>query len=104
HVTRLRPTSRRSASSGSALLTRRGHETHDSRLTTHDGHGYSRRSPWLFGRLIVMSSNPLPDAAAVQAQIAAFEAELATAKSAREAQAGRDRYLGRRHQVVDSGM
>jgi phenylalanyl-tRNA synthetase alpha chain len=51
-----------------------------------------------------MSSNPLPDAVAVQAQIAAFEAELATATSAREAQAVRDKYLGRRHSVVASWM
>src|ERR1700691_5539849 len=51
-----------------------------------------------------MSSNALPDAAAVQAQIAAFEAELATAKSDREAQAIRDRYLGRKHSIVASWM
>ena len=51
-----------------------------------------------------MPSSPLPDAAAVQAQIAAFEAELGMAKSDHEAQAVRDRYLGRKHSVVASWM
>ena len=44
----------------------------------------------------------LPDAAAVLAQIAAFEAELAEPTSARDAQAVRDRYLGRKNSVVAS--
>src|ERR1700680_3275468 len=51
-----------------------------------------------------MSSNPLPDAAAVQAQIAACEADLPPAKSARHAQEVRDKYLGRKHSVVASWM
>jgi phenylalanyl-tRNA synthetase alpha chain len=46
----------------------------------------------------------LPDTAAVQAQIAAFEAELARATSAREAHAVRDRFLGRKNSVVASWM
>ena len=46
----------------------------------------------------------LPDQAAVQAQIAAFEAELARATSAREAQAVRDRFLGRKNSVVATWM
>ncbi len=46
----------------------------------------------------------LPDAAAVASQIAAFEAELAAATSARDAQAVRDKYLGRNNSVVASWM
>jgi phenylalanyl-tRNA synthetase alpha chain len=46
----------------------------------------------------------LPDAAAVLAQIAAFEADLAKATSAKEAQAVRDRFLGRKNSVVASWM
>jgi phenylalanyl-tRNA synthetase alpha chain len=46
----------------------------------------------------------LPDATAVTAQIAAFEAGLAGARSAREAQAVRDRFLGRKNSVVASWM
>jgi phenylalanyl-tRNA synthetase alpha chain len=47
---------------------------------------------------------PLPDSAAVAAHIAAFERELAEAKSARDAQSVRDRYLGRRNSVVATWM
>ena len=46
----------------------------------------------------------LPDSASVQAQIAAFETALAQAKSARDAQAVRDHYLGRKNSVVASWM
>jgi phenylalanyl-tRNA synthetase alpha chain len=46
----------------------------------------------------------LPDQAAVHAQIASFDAELAAAGSPREAQAVRDRYLGRKNSVVSSWM
>src|SRR5438309_898619 len=46
----------------------------------------------------------LPDSAAVNTQIAAFEAELTQAKSARDAQAVRDRFLGRKNSVVASWM
>ena len=46
----------------------------------------------------------LPDEAAVQAQVAAFEADLARATSARDAQAVRDKYLGRKNSVVASWM
>jgi phenylalanyl-tRNA synthetase alpha chain len=46
----------------------------------------------------------LPDAAAVLAQIAAFEAALATTTSARDAHAVRDRFLGRKNSVVASWM
>ncbi|MGB7219978.1 MAG: phenylalanine--tRNA ligase subunit alpha [Vicinamibacterales bacterium] len=46
----------------------------------------------------------LPDAAAVEREIAAFEAELAQSKSSRDAQAVRDRYLGRKNSVVASWM
>ncbi len=46
----------------------------------------------------------IPDQAAVESQVAAFEAELARAPSAREAQAVRDRFLGRKHSVVSSWM
>jgi phenylalanyl-tRNA synthetase alpha chain len=46
----------------------------------------------------------IPDQAAVHAQIAAFEAELAKSQSPREAQSVRDRYLGRKNSVVASWM
>jgi phenylalanyl-tRNA synthetase alpha chain len=46
----------------------------------------------------------LPDHAAVQAQVTAFESELAQARTARDAQAVRDRYLGRKNSVVASWM
>jgi phenylalanyl-tRNA synthetase alpha chain len=46
----------------------------------------------------------LPDTAAVAAQIAAFESDLALAKDARDAQSIRDRYLGRKNSVVASWM
>jgi phenylalanyl-tRNA synthetase alpha chain len=46
----------------------------------------------------------LPDAAAVLAQIAAFEAALAKTNSARDAQAVRDRFLGRKNSVVAAWM
>src|SRR5229473_3018135 len=46
----------------------------------------------------------LPDSAAVAAQIAAFESDLAQAKNARDAQPIRDRYLGRKNSVVASWM
>jgi phenylalanyl-tRNA synthetase alpha chain len=46
----------------------------------------------------------LPDQAAVDAQLATFEAELAAAKSPRDAQAVRDRFLGRRNSVVAGWM
>ncbi len=49
-------------------------------------------------------SDPLPTSASVQAQVAAFERELAAAASARDAQSVRDRYLGRRNSVVASWM
>ncbi len=45
-----------------------------------------------------------PDDAAVQAQIAAFEADLAQSTTAREAQAVRDKYLARKNSVVASWM
>jgi phenylalanyl-tRNA synthetase alpha chain len=46
----------------------------------------------------------LPDPAAVQDQIAAFERDLAGAPSSREAHAVRDKYLGRKNSVVASWM
>jgi phenylalanyl-tRNA synthetase alpha chain len=46
----------------------------------------------------------LPDQTSVEKQIATFEAELARAPSAREAQAVRDRFLGRKNSVVASWM
>jgi phenylalanyl-tRNA synthetase alpha chain len=46
----------------------------------------------------------LPDQAAVDAQVAQFEAELATVGSVRDAQSLRDRYLGRRNSVVATWM
>jgi len=49
-------------------------------------------------------SDLLPDQAAVDAHVAAFERDLAAAKSAREAQSLRDRYLGRKNSIVASWM
>src|SRR5262245_43595293 len=46
----------------------------------------------------------LPDAASVQTEIARFEAELAQTTSPRDAQAVRDRFLGRKNSVVSSWM
>jgi phenylalanyl-tRNA synthetase alpha chain len=46
----------------------------------------------------------IPDAAAVHTEIARFDAELGQATSARDAQAVRDRFLGRKHSVVASWM
>jgi phenylalanyl-tRNA synthetase alpha chain len=55
---------------------------------------------------VVYSSSlmSLPDQAAVEANIAAFEADLAMAASARDAQTVRDKYLGRKHSVVAGWM
>ena len=46
----------------------------------------------------------LPDDAAVREQVAAFDADLSRAASARDAQAVRDKYLGRNNSVVASWM
>jgi phenylalanyl-tRNA synthetase alpha chain len=46
----------------------------------------------------------VPDRAAVDAQLAAFESDLVQAKSPRDALAVRDRYLGRKNSVVASWM
>ena len=46
----------------------------------------------------------IPDDAAVQTEIARFEAELAQATSPRDAQGVRDRFLGRKHSVVSGWM
>jgi len=46
----------------------------------------------------------LPDQNAVADQLAAFDAELAAAKSPRDAQSVRDRFLGRKNSVVASWM
>ena len=46
----------------------------------------------------------LPDQAAVTTQLAAFETELAQARTLRDAQSVRDRYLGRKNSVVASWM
>ncbi|MGE3511886.1 MAG: phenylalanine--tRNA ligase subunit alpha [Vicinamibacterales bacterium] len=46
----------------------------------------------------------LPDQAAVDAQLAAFDTELAQARTPRDAHAVRDRFLGRRNSVVASWM
>jgi phenylalanyl-tRNA synthetase alpha chain len=51
-----------------------------------------------------MSPPPLPDEAAVRAQVASFEADLALATTSREAQTIRDRYLGRNNSVVAAWM
>src|SRR4051794_15833683 len=45
-----------------------------------------------------------PSSESVAAHVASFEQELAAAKSARDAQAVRDRYLGRKNSVVASWM
>jgi phenylalanyl-tRNA synthetase alpha chain len=47
---------------------------------------------------------PLPDHAAVRSQIAAFETDLAAVASPRDAQAVRDKYLGRKNSIVASWM
>jgi phenylalanyl-tRNA synthetase alpha chain len=47
---------------------------------------------------------PLPDQSAVAEHVAAFESELARAKSPRDAQGIRDRYLGRKNSIVASWM
>lgn len=49
-------------------------------------------------------SDLLPTADTVQAQIAAFEADLAAAASDRDAQSVRDKYLGRKNSIVASWM
>src|SRR3954452_16060598 len=46
----------------------------------------------------------LPDSASVAEQVASFEQELAAARSPRDAQAVRDRFLGRKNSVVASWM
>lgn len=46
----------------------------------------------------------LPDSTSVAEQLAAFEQELAAARSTRDAQAVRDRFLGRKNSVVASWM
>jgi phenylalanyl-tRNA synthetase alpha chain len=46
----------------------------------------------------------LPDSTSVAAQLAAFEQDLAAARSPRDAQAVRDRFLGRKNSVVASWM
>jgi phenylalanyl-tRNA synthetase alpha chain len=46
----------------------------------------------------------LPDEAAVAAQVAQFHADLAAAANARDAQAVRDKYLGRKNSVVATWM
>jgi len=46
----------------------------------------------------------LPDSSSVADQLAAFEQELATSRTPREAQAVRDRFLGRKNSVVASWM
>jgi phenylalanyl-tRNA synthetase alpha chain len=47
---------------------------------------------------------PIPDDAAVAEQLAAFERELVEARSSRDAQSVRDRFLGRKNSVVASWM
>src|SRR4029453_16751469 len=61
------------------------------------------RPPSVFGikRLPAMS---IPDQTAVESHIASFERELADAKSVRDAQTVRDRYLGRKNSGVASWM
>jgi phenylalanyl-tRNA synthetase alpha chain len=49
-------------------------------------------------------SELLPSSESVTALVAQFETELAQAKSAREAQSVRDRYLGRKNSVVSGWM
>src|SRR5215471_8821416 len=45
-----------------------------------------------------------PDAAAVAEQLSAFDRDLAAAKSPRDAQSVRDRFLGRKNSIVASWM
>jgi phenylalanyl-tRNA synthetase alpha chain len=47
---------------------------------------------------------PIPDEAAVTEQLSAFERDLAAARSPRDAQSVRDRFLGRKNSVVASWM
>jgi phenylalanyl-tRNA synthetase alpha chain len=49
-------------------------------------------------------SDALPTAEAVEAHVAAFERELATAPSLNDAKLLRDRYLGRKHSIVAGWM
>jgi phenylalanyl-tRNA synthetase alpha chain len=49
-------------------------------------------------------TDPLPSSDSVSAHIGNFERELAAAKSVRDAQTVRDRYLGRKNSVVASWM
>src|SRR3954468_1233905 len=51
-----------------------------------------------------MSDSSLPDQAAVEAHVAAFERELAAATSVNDAKSLRDRYLGRKNSIVASWM
>ena len=51
-----------------------------------------------------MTVDRLPSPESVAALVAQFETDLAQAKSAREAQSVRDRYLGRKNSVVASWM
>jgi phenylalanyl-tRNA synthetase alpha chain len=46
----------------------------------------------------------VPDSTSVEAQVTAFDADLARAKSAQDAQKVRDKYLGRKNSVVASWM
>jgi hypothetical protein len=46
----------------------------------------------------------LPDQTSVETELARFEAELAEARTARDAQSVRDRFLGRKNSVVASWM
>src|SRR4029077_14810741 len=54
--------------------------------------------------LLSPDSMTRPDPASVDAHIRAFETELASAATARDAQSVRDRYLGRKNSVVASWM
>src|SRR5215208_3253303 len=51
-----------------------------------------------------MSDASLPDQAAVDAHVAAFERELAAATSLADAKSLRDRYLGRKNSIVAGWM
>src|SRR5829696_1619080 len=51
-----------------------------------------------------MSDSPLPDQAAVDAHVVAFERELAAATSLADAKSLRDRYLGRKNSIVAGWM
>src|SRR6185369_4233975 len=53
---------------------------------------------------LVTSMSSIPDTSSVTEQIAAFDRELSAARSAREAQAVRDRFLGRKNSVVATWM